>query len=269
MDSRDVLLGKRFRDPQLNLTLEVFLRMLRDILGARLVSVILFGAVVFEDLAPGYGDLDFVAVVDGDLEPELSRRLVEARRPLRDGTFGLMAQMLEGAFLPLSMLDPEVNGRALWWGTSGERPWEHNGLGYLVHLVIRERGLVIWGRDVRAEVTAPTRAQLVGEVVAACGGLRRQASIKGLHAVDALLTAARLLLWLREGRLSSKSEAADWAFDNAQGAWRVLLPQAKSLRLNPGMADSPSVRRWLEALAVPINEACDELEREAAGAVMQ
>ena len=269
MDSRDLLLAQPLGDPQLNLTLEVFLRMLRDILGGRLVSVVLFGSAVFDDLAPGYGDLDFLAVVDGDLDPELSRRLVEARQLLRNGTFGLMAWMLEGAFLPLAMLDPAVSGHALWWGTSGERPWERNGLGWLVHLVIRERGLVIYGRDVRPEVPAPARAQLVGEIVAACAGLRRQASIQGLHAVDALLTAARLLLWLREGRLSSKSEAADWAYDNAQGAWRVVLPQAKNLRLNPGMADSPAVRKWLEALAVPINEACDELEREAAGAVMQ
>ncbi len=72
-----------------------------------------------------------------------------------------------------------------------------------------------------------------------------------------------------EGRLSSKSEAADWGYAHVQGGWREVLPQAKSLRLNPAMADSAAVRKWLDALAVPINDACDELEREAAGSVMQ
>ena len=79
---------------------------------------------------------------------------------------------------------------------------------------------------------------------------------------DWLLTAARLLLWLREGRLSSKSEAADWGFTNARGQWRTLLPQAKRLRLDPSLAESPDTKRWLDTLAGPIRQACEELERE-------
>jgi len=56
-------LQHRFADPQSNLALELFLRMTRDLFEERLVSVVLYGSIVFDDLAPGYGDLDFLAVV--------------------------------------------------------------------------------------------------------------------------------------------------------------------------------------------------------------
>ena len=54
------------RKAELDRTLATFLGMLEDFFGDRLVSVVLYGSVVFDDLAPGYGDLDFLAVVDDD-----------------------------------------------------------------------------------------------------------------------------------------------------------------------------------------------------------
>jgi len=60
----------RFADPGLNLALESFLRLVRDVLGSRLFSVVLYGSVAFDDLAPGYGDLDFLAVVNDDLSKQ-------------------------------------------------------------------------------------------------------------------------------------------------------------------------------------------------------
>ena len=83
-----------------------------------------------------------------------------------------------------------------------------------------------------------------------------------LHSVDWLLDAARQLLWLREGRLSSKSEAADWGYRHARGAWREHLPRAKRLRLTPALALSPESRQWLDSLTAAIREARDEFARE-------
>ena len=62
-----MLLGRTFDEPEANLALELFLREIRAILAERIVSVVLYGAIVFDDLAPGYGDLDFLAVVEGDV----------------------------------------------------------------------------------------------------------------------------------------------------------------------------------------------------------
>jgi hypothetical protein len=86
----------------------------------------------------------------------------------------------------------------------------------------------------------------------------------GLHSIEWLLTAARLLLWVREGRLSSKSEAADWGLANAQGDWRNFLPRAKQLRLCPSLADSVDWQAWLKTLDQPIAAAAREVEEQLA-----
>jgi hypothetical protein len=210
----------RFSDPDLNLTLELFLHRLSSLLQERLVSVVLYGSVVFDDLAPGYGDLDYLAVLDLDLSDEVCQQLVELRKPLKSGDCGLLAAMLEGAFLPRHMLDPKCTGRALWWGTSGERTWVSNELGWIALHVVRERGILIWGEDVRDEIPPVTRQQLVQQVRGFCRSLEAHGQAGGLHDVDWLLTAARELLLLREGRLSSKSEAADWGDEHVEGEWR-------------------------------------------------
>jgi len=249
-------------DRKLSSALDLFLGILRRELGARLISVILYGSIVFDDLAPGYGDLDFLAVVDGDLSEDDRARLIEARKPLRSGEHGLLATMIEGAFLPRRMLDPAVTGSALWWGTSGERPWNRSKLGWFVLHVIRERGLVIYGEDVRAEIPPASRENLFEDLKTACRALPAHDLAGDLHCIDWLLTAARMLLWLEEDRLSSKSEAADWGSSHAKGAWRELLPMAKQMRLDPPLADSESGRQWLSSLDAPIRDAWREVEEE-------
>jgi hypothetical protein len=188
--------------------------------------VILYGSVGLGDLAPGYGDLDFVAITDGDIADDRREALIEARRPLRSGTSGDYARMIEGAFLPRHMTCPQSVGRSVWWGTSGERMWESNWLGWFDCLGIRERGMVIHGEDLRREFPAPTREQLVAEGTKFVGTVRRHGRGGELHSIDWLLTAARMLYWLKEGDLASKSQAADWAYANATGDWRAELPKA-------------------------------------------
>ena len=262
-----MFLVRTFDDPQLNLTLEVFLRVLRDFLGERLVSVILYGSAVSGDLAPGYGDLDFVAAVEGNLSEEDCRGLREIRRPLRGGGYGILAAMLEGAFLPRAMLDPGASGRAFWWGTNGERTWRRNELGWFVLHILRQQGAVIWGDDIRPAIPAAKDEDLAACLADTCRAMKERARPGELRSIDWLLTAARMLLWLIEGRLSSKSEAAEWAARHAKGAWRELLPRASELRMNPAAAEAPVARRWLETLSGPIREAADEVQRELEGRI--
>lgn len=248
-------------DADLTLALETFVRMVGDLMGDELVSVVLYGSICFDDLAPGYGDLDFIAVVADDLTDDQRRGLVDLRKQVRGAEASIYEHMLEGAFLPRAMLDPSVPGRALWWGTSGERDWGSNALGWLVLHVIRERGIVIWGEDVRKEVPYARRMDLLEDVRAACRSMREHGCGGTLHSVDWLLTAARLLLWLREGKLSSKTEAARWGALNAAGTWRELLPRASELRRRPELSGAPGATEWLAELSEPILQACSELEQ--------
>jgi hypothetical protein len=170
--------------------------------------------------------------------------------------------MIEGAVLPVPMLDPLVNGKALWWGTSGERFWERNKLGWLVLKVIRDNGKVIWGEDIRSKIPIISQENLIKDIKAFTQSLKDHGRGGGLHSVDWLLTAARELLLLKEGRFSSKSQAADWGYIHAKGDWRKLLLKAKEMRLVPSLASSPEAQIWLDGLTEPIQEAYIELEQE-------
>jgi hypothetical protein len=245
-------------------TITLFLDMLSDVLGNRFASLLLYGSAVFDDLAPGYGDLDFLVTTDDDLTERECRRLIELRKPLRDGKHGRLAAMLEGPFLPRAMLDPSHRGKALWWGTSGEKRWDKNRLGWLTLHAIHEHGIVVWGEDIHPDIPVASRDALLDDARAICQSIRQHGRGGGLHSVDWLLTAARLLLWLQKGQFSSKSEAAEWGTLHAEGQWRNLLPRAGQIRLDPALAGSADTQVWLKALTGPIQEACTEIERALA-----
>jgi len=255
-----MLLKHAFDRSEVNLALEVFLREAVDVLGDDLVSVIVYGSLVFDDLAPGYGDLDLLAVVKDDIPESMFGRMSDIRKPLRNGHFGVIATMIEGEFVPWkSLAQPEI-GQSYYWGTSSDKPRVGSSVVGLVAEVVHQVGVIIYGEDVRSEIPRPTREQLIDDLRHHAPGFRDYAKGGGLHAVDGLLTVARMMVFLREGRLSSKSEAAEWAYSNAQGAWKEHLPQARQVRLNPWMANLAEVKRWLNDLDGPTNEACDELE---------
>ena len=257
-----MLLTYCFDDPNVNIALELFLRMIRDDLGEWLLSVLLYGSILFDDLSPGYGDLDFLAVVADDLDEPASERLTALRAPLRSGEYGLYCQMIEGAFLPANMLSPDAQGKALWWGTTSERLWHKNQLGPFVLHTIREQGLVIWGEDLRRRIPKIRKHEILQELLLHCTASRAHSKPTSLQCLDFLLTPARELLWLKTGKLSSKSEAADWGYRNAKGEWRKHLPRAKFLRRNPQAATCGDVQEWIRSLEPSILDATDELERE-------
>ena len=58
-----MLLGHVFNRPDVNITLELFLHDIEGCLGNRLVSVVLFGSILYDDLAPGKDDLAFFTIV--------------------------------------------------------------------------------------------------------------------------------------------------------------------------------------------------------------
>ena len=256
------MLAHKFADPEVNLALEVFLRMVHDLFGEDLVSVIVYGSLVVGDLAPGYSDLDFLAVVKDDIPETMYPVMSDLRKPLRSGYYGIIATMIEGEFVPRKSLAlPEI-GQSYYWGTSSDKPRPGSSVRGLVAEVVHQAGVTIWGEDIRWEIPRPTRKDILQDLRDSVPGIREHGRGGGLHLVDWLLTVARFLILVKEDRLSSKSEAADWGYANARCEWREYLPEAKRIRKNPWMAELAYVKQWLAGLTSPIQQACDELEEE-------
>jgi predicted nucleotidyltransferase len=257
-----MLVSHQFPDQELNRALEAFVAAVLGGFGGNLVSVVLHGSVTLDDLVPGYSDLDFLAVIRSGISESDGSRLTYLRKPFRAGEHGVYGAMLEGAFLPRDLIDPKKTGSAFWWGTTGERAWQGNRLGWFCLHGLRTAGIVIFGEDVRAEIPPASRESLLADAWADCQNIKQHGRGGTLHSVDWLLQAARVLFWLKEGELISKSRAADWGLDHAKGQWSELLPQAKEIRRHPQRPESPEVKRWLDGLTEPIQEASQELEQE-------
>ena len=248
--------------PECNLALDLFLREIFEYLHGKLLSVMLYGSIVFDDFAPGYGDLDFIALLSGEISAEEAKALIHLRKPLRNGRYGLIAQMIEGSFLPVHMIRPGTKGRADWWGTSGERVWTQNEHEVLDLKVIKERGILLCGIDQKELMSDVRDRECLDAVKKYLLTLRSHWRPGTLHSIDWLLTTARLILLLREGRLSSKSEAADWGSANLEGVWRKELTKAKELRRQPQLYERDDTKKWLGSLGAAVYEAAADLERE-------
>jgi hypothetical protein len=222
----------------------------------------LFGSIAFDDLAPGYGDLDFIALLSDALSDTDARRLIKLREPFRSDYLGVLARMIEGSFLPLNMLEPGTSGKAVWWGTSGERVLDKNEHEALDMKVIQEKGIVIYGEDLRHMFPEIGDADCIIAIKKYQDAMQIRWRPGRLHSIDWLLTCARLIYWLREGRLSSKSEAAGWGHMNLKGDWRRELPKAKELRLHPDRYEMQVVKSWVDSLGDVVKEAAKELGEE-------
>jgi len=112
-----------FANPELDMALGVFISIVGDTLGDSLRSVILYGSVAFGDLAPGYGDLDFVAITDNDIAHDRGEALIESPRILVTSVVSKRRHMLfKNCRNSLQLLVPiqtcVILYRGGWIGTS-------------------------------------------------------------------------------------------------------------------------------------------------------
>lgn len=156
----------------------------------------------------------------------------------------------------------DTEGNVVYWGTRSEKRAGHVSLSPFSQLILKENGILIFGEDIRHKLDEPGKEELLDEIRKGIKTIREygRETSSSILSVEWLLMSARMILWLIEQRLVSKSEAAKWACENCKGDWRFLLPQAANLRKNPELAHLPENKRWLESLVGPSQQACDELE---------
>lgn len=250
---------RHFQDERINQTLSIFLEDIPFILGDKLKGITIYGSALHNDLCPGYGDLDFLAVLSNNLTDNEIEKLNKQRSIYRNNN-DFYTVMLEGAFLPLQLIRGE-EGQALWWGTRDEKVWSNNQLDLFTMYTIKKQGLLVYGElqnDVLPDISDDEIRQFLVDY-SIC--MKEHGKGGRLHSIDWLLLSAKFIGWLKEGTIFSKSEAAEWGQTHLKSNWKEHLRRAKELRQNPSKINLPDYIEWLNNLDPVIREASNDLDR--------
>jgi hypothetical protein len=263
------MLIQAIEDKTLEQTLSIFIDDIRSILNSKLRSIYLYGSAIHNDLSPGYGDLDFLVVIEEDLSQieiellnkqrsnygsSLHRRCVDRQHS------NLYTDMLEGAFLTINMLSGE-KGCGLWWGTKRESVWTENQLDLFTLYTIKEQSILLYGESHLDNIPSYPREEFISFFKEYAECMRKFGKGNSLHSVDWLLLASKFIAWWQEGVILSKSQAADWGLLHLSGEWKENLKRSKKLRKDPSMVTRLEYSEWLRNLEPAIIEASYDLDR--------
>lgn len=252
------ILMNHFQDEKINQTLSLFLKDIQYILSDKLLSVYIYGSALHNDLCPGYGDLDYLVIVNNNLTSNEIDRLNRLRGTYRS-EYDLFTSMLEGAFLPLQLIQGE-EGQALWWGTKGENIWSNNQLDLFTMYTIKNQGMLLYGESQNHIMPEISNDEIRQFLIDFSICMRKHGKGGSLHSIDWLLLTAKFIGWLKEGIIFSKSQAADWGLKNIKSNWKEHLHKAKELRKDPSKVKFSEYIEWINSLDVVIIEASNDLD---------
>lgn len=252
---------KDFQDEKLNQTLSLFLKDMQLILNGQLISVYIYGSALYNDLCPGYGDLDFLVILRNDLASCEVEKLIKQRIFYRTEYPDLYNYMLEGAFLPLRLIQGET-GRALWWGTKGEKVWEENQLDKFTMYTIKNHGLLLFGESQYHMLPVISKEEINQFLIDFVSCMREHGKGGSIHSIDWLLLTSKFMCWLSSGEILSKSQAADWGLKHLKNSWKEHLLKSKELRKDTSKVRMPEYSEWLNKLDSVIIEASNDLDEQ-------
>ncbi len=220
--------------PDVNALLRLLLDGVRDILGDQLVGMYLYGSLSLGDFDPDSSDVDFLVVT----ATELPGAMLDALREMhaRIAASGLRyADKLEGSYIPRAAIrryDP-ANAAHPTMGIDWDFGVGQHGSNWILErAILREHGVVVYGVSPRTLIDPVDPADLKAAV---CDGLRdfwaqQLVSADWLrpraYQAFAILTMCRALYTLSEGAVVSKPDAASWALEQLDPAWRPLIERA-------------------------------------------
>ena len=219
--------------PEIDKLLRHLLDQIQQILGEKLVALYLYGSLVTGDFDKGISDIDLLAVIASELEPQEFERLqqmhleVIAKNPEWN-------DRLEIAYLSISALKTfrtQVSQIAV---ISPGEPFHFKEAGkdWLINWwVVREKGVTLFGPPPPALIEPISREeflQTVQEHTQAWGEwVNQMENLPGQ--AYAILTLCRALYAAKNGEQVSKKEAALWA-QVSYPQWATLIKKALAWR---------------------------------------
>ena len=229
-------------------------------------SIYLYGSVALGDFKLGWSDIDLLVLTQIPISDEQANQLVCLRQTLlAEEPENPYYRSFEGGMLTLSAFLSGETDRAVYWGTSGERITSRYVFDSFSMSELLDSGILLYGRDVREQLTRPTYNNLKADVRRHYETIRQYAQNTGrdLYSFGWLLDISRCIYTLRTGKIIAKTAAGEWALEEEICPCADALARAVEVRKEPNRfkADVETLD-YAEILGAAIQKYADILGKE-------
>lgn len=208
------------------------------ILESRLVGFYLHGSLSLGDFDPEASDVDFLVVTTEELSGEVLDELHMMHHEI--AISGLpYANSLEGSYIPCAALRRYDPRNARHPAISVNRQLQvkhHKSSGIIDRYIVREHGIILWGPSPKTLIDAISPQQLREAVFALLDEYWEKQDTEPEewfprhYQAYAVLSMCRVLYTLQYGTVIPKPQAAAWAVQTLEPAWKSLIERALNWR---------------------------------------
>ena len=230
-------------------------------------SIYLYGSLTLDDFQPGWSDIDMLCLTREPLSVRQAEHLVDLRQRLQEKEpKNPFYRSFEGGILTLDAFLSHKPDRVVYWGTSGQRITQHHTFDCFSMVELLEHGILLWGEDVRNQLTKPSYEALRQGVQGHYESIRKYATgARSFYTFGWFLDIARCIYTLRTGQIISKTAAGKWALEQQLCPTPEALTKALTVRINPLCYQNDSeIWDYAETLGDDIQKFADVLEEELA-----
>ena len=250
-------------EPRLRLAINTMAVSIFNILESVQPSIYLYGSVTAEDFRPGWSDIDLLVLTQEPITETQADLLLTLRQQLaqRDPDTPYY-RAFEGGMLDLGSFLTNESTRVVYWGTTGERIKERHDFSAFDRASLLQNGQLLLGKDVRRHCEMPEYPEIATAVISHAVSIRQHGKgARSLYAYGWLLDIARCMYTLVNGRLTTKTTAAQWALDEHLCPCPAELSMALTVRRQPELIRDESVLAYAEGLTEAIQSFLNLLEK--------
>ena len=250
-------------EPRLRLAINTMAVSIFNILESVQPSIYLYGSVTAEDFRPGWSDIDLLVLTQEPITETQADLLLTLRQQLaqRDPDTPYY-RAFEGGMLDLGSFLTNESTRVVYWGTTGERIKERHDFSAFDRASLLQNGQLLLGKDVRRHFEMPEYPEIATAVISHAVSIRQHGKgARSLYAYGWLLDIARCMYTLVNGRLTTKTTAAQWALDEHLCPCPAELSMALTVRRQPELIRDESVLAYAEGLTEAIQSFLNLLEK--------
>ena len=250
-------------EPRLRLAINTMAVSIFNILESVQPSIYLYGSVTAEDFRPGWSDIDLLVLTQEPITATQADLLLTLRQQLaqRDPDTPYY-RAFEGGMLDLGSFLTNESTRVVYWGTTGERIKERHDFSAFDRASLLQNGQLLLGKDVRRHFEMPEYPEIATAVISHAVSIRQHGKgARSLYAYGWLLDIARCMYTLVNGRLTTKTTAAQWALDEHLCPCPAELSMALTVRRQPELIKDEQVLAYAEGLTEAIQSFLNLLEK--------